>query len=40
VAERKNIENKGGYFMKVLEKTHPYILRNSKSQITNNKKIK
>ena len=28
VAERKNIENKGGYFMKVLQKTHPYILKN------------
>ncbi len=28
VAERKNIENKGGYFMKVLAKTHPHILKN------------
>ncbi len=26
VAERKNIENKGGYFMKILAKTHPYLL--------------
>ena len=26
VAERKNIENKGGYFMKVLMKTHPHLL--------------
>ena len=32
VAERKNIENKGGYFMKVLQKTHSYLLKNSKSK--------
>ena len=32
VAERKNIENKGGYFMKVLQKTHPYLLKNPKSK--------
>ncbi|MEK7548906.1 MAG: hypothetical protein AAB496_00210 [Patescibacteria group bacterium] len=32
VAERKNIENKGGYFMKVLMKTHPYLLRSSKKK--------
>ncbi|MBI5306368.1 hypothetical protein HZB04_02190 [Candidatus Wolfebacteria bacterium] len=28
VSERKNIENKGAYFMKVLIKTHPNILKN------------
>ncbi len=28
IAERKNIENKGGYFMEVLKKTHPYLLKN------------
>lgn len=27
VAERKNIKNKGAYFMKVLQKTHPYLLK-------------
>ncbi len=27
VAERKKIENKGAYFMKVLQKTHPDILK-------------
>lgn len=27
VAERKKIENKGAYFMKVLTKTHPDILK-------------
>ena len=26
VSERKNIKNKGAYFMKVLQKTHPDIL--------------
>ena len=30
IAERKNIENKGGYFMKVLAKTHPYLLKSNK----------
>ncbi len=34
VSERKNIENKGGYFMKVLVKTHPYLLKNPKSKKT------
>lgn len=29
VSERKNIENKGGYFMKVLIKTHPNIFKSS-----------
>ncbi|MEK7553618.1 MAG: hypothetical protein AAB504_02985 [Patescibacteria group bacterium] len=33
VSERKNITNKGGYFMRVLEKTHPYLFKNSKPQI-------
>lgn len=32
VAERKNIENKGGYFMKVLTKTHPDLLKSSKKK--------
>ncbi|MEK7634517.1 MAG: hypothetical protein AAB396_01360 [Patescibacteria group bacterium] len=32
VAERKNIENKGGYFMKVLAKTHPHLLKNLKKK--------
>ncbi|MDP3015119.1 MAG: hypothetical protein Q8N28_01770 [bacterium] len=27
VSERKKIENKGAYFMKVLQKTHPDILK-------------
>lgn len=27
VAERKNIKNKGAYFMKILVKTHPYLLK-------------
>lgn len=27
VAERKNIKNKGAYFMKVLTKTHPYLFK-------------
>lgn len=27
VAERKRIKNKGGYFMRVLQKTHPNILK-------------
>lgn len=27
VSERKKIENKGAYFMKVLAITHPYILK-------------
>lgn len=30
VAERKKIKNKGGYFMRVLQKTHPHLLKNSK----------
>ncbi|MBI4993593.1 hypothetical protein HZC33_01360 [Candidatus Wolfebacteria bacterium] len=32
VSERKNIENKGGYFMKVLTQTHPYLLKNLKKK--------
>jgi len=36
VAERKNIENKGGYFMKVLSKTHPYLLKNLKKKNSEN----
>ena len=31
VSERKKIENKGAYFMKVLIKTHPDILKDKKS---------
>ena len=31
VAERKKIKNKGGYFMRVLQKTHPNILKNKKN---------
>lgn len=27
VSERKKIKNKGGYFMRVLQKTHPNILK-------------
>ena len=27
VSERKKIQNKGGYFMRVLSKTHPYLLK-------------
>lgn len=27
VSERRNIKNKGGYFMRVLQKTHPYLLK-------------
>ncbi|PIU98596.1 hypothetical protein COS61_00535 [Candidatus Wolfebacteria bacterium CG03_land_8_20_14_0_80_40_12] len=30
VSERKKVKNKGGYFMKILQKTHPDILKNSK----------
>ncbi len=30
VSERKKIENKGAYFMKVLMKTYPDILKNKK----------
>lgn len=37
VSERKNIENKGGYFMIVLAKTHPYLF---KSKQVNFKKTK
>lgn len=32
VSERKNIENKGAYFMKVLQKTHPYLLKGLKKK--------
>ncbi len=35
VSERKKIQNKGGYFMTVLQKTRPNILRNSKSKTKN-----
>lgn len=38
VAERKNIKNKGGYFMKVLAKTHPYLLKNLKKKNNSDKK--
>lgn len=31
VAERKKIKNKGGYFMAVLTKTHPNILKSNKN---------
>jgi len=31
VSERKKIQNKGGYFMTVLQKTHPFIFKNSKN---------
>lgn len=31
VAERKKIKNKGGYFMTVLTKTHPDMLKNNKN---------
>ena len=27
VADRKKVKNKGAYFMKVLKKTHPYLLK-------------
>jgi hypothetical protein len=37
VSERKKVKNKGGYFMRVLQKTHPYILKNSKSEARNSK---
>ncbi len=37
VVERKKVRNKGAYFMKVLQKTHPYLLKNPKSQILNSK---
>jgi hypothetical protein len=30
VAERKNVENKGAYFMEVLNKTHPGIFKTNK----------
>ena len=32
VSERKNIRNKGAYFMKVLVKTHPYLFKNLKTK--------
>lgn len=32
VAERKNIEKKGAYFMKILAKTHPYLLKNMRKK--------
>jgi len=32
VAERKKIKNKGGYFMRVLGKTHPDIFKNRKTK--------
>lgn len=31
VAERKKVQNKGAYFMKVLQKTYPYLLKNKKA---------
>jgi hypothetical protein len=31
VSERKNIKNKGAYFMKVLQKTHSYPFKKNKS---------
>lgn len=30
VSERKQIKNKGGYFMRVLTKTHPHLLKSCK----------
>lgn len=30
VSERKKIKNKGAYFMKVLQKTHPHLLKDQK----------
>jgi len=30
VSERKKIKNKGGYFMRILTKTHPDIFKNKK----------
>ena len=30
VSERKKVKNKGGYFMRVLQKTHPNILKTKK----------
>jgi len=32
VAERKKVQNKGAYFMKVLQKTHPYIFKKSETK--------
>ncbi|KKQ22351.1 hypothetical protein A2999_00935 [Candidatus Wolfebacteria bacterium RIFCSPLOWO2_01_FULL_38_11] len=40
ISERKNIENKGAYFMKVLMKTHPYLLKSSKPKTPKSKKTK
>lgn len=33
VSERKKIQNKGGYFMRVLSKTHPYLLKDKKHSV-------
>jgi len=35
VSERKKVKNKGGYFMSVLKRTHPNILKNSKNKNEN-----
>lgn len=32
VSKRKKIENKGAYFMKILDKTHQNILKNKKAE--------
>lgn len=39
VAERKNIENKGAYFMKVLVKTHPYLFKKSSRKNSTTQRI-
>jgi hypothetical protein len=32
VSERKRVKNKGAYFMRVLAKTHPYLLKSGKTK--------
>lgn len=32
VSERKKVKNKGGYFMRVLQKTHPHLLKGLKKK--------
>lgn len=35
VAERKKIKNKGGYFMRILQKTYPHLLKKKNSSAKN-----
>ncbi len=35
VSERKKVKNKGGYFMRVLTKTHPYLFKKDNAKNAN-----